>query len=209
MKRIGLFGGTFDPIHHGHLNAAWQSLQTLALEQVWFIPNHLPPHRALPQATAAQRLAMIELAIADIAPFQVSLIEIEKNKPSFTIDTLVTLQQQHPTTEFYWLMGNDSFNSLPTWHRWQEISQYARLIVLSRPEHPLKISAELQEWLDKQGNKVKSVAITELNIASTDIKQQLQHQQLPRFLLPDAVLNYCKQQQIYCKQQQLHHVPNA
>jgi nicotinate-nucleotide adenylyltransferase len=197
LSRIGLFGGTFDPIHHGHLNAAWQSLQTLALDQVWFIPNHLPPHRALPQANALQRVAMIELAIADIAQFQMSRVEIDKNKPSFSIDTLITLKQKHPDHEFCWLMGNDSFNSLPTWHRWQEISEHAQLIVLTRPEHPLKISTELQQWLSTPGNKVKSVAITELNISSTDIKQQFQHQQLPRFLLPDAVLNYCQQHQLY------------
>lgn len=197
MTRIGLFGGTFDPIHYGHLNAAWQSLQTLALEQVWFIPNHLPPHRARPQASAVQRVAMIELAIADIQAFQVNRVEVDKNKPSYTIDTLIALQQHHADAEFYWLMGNDSFNSLPSWHRWQEISRYARLIVLTRPGHPLKISPELEAWLSQAGNQVKSVAITELNIASTDIKQQFQLKQVPRFLLPDAVLDYCQQQQIY------------
>lgn len=197
MKRIGLLGGTFDPIHYGHLNAAWQSLQHLNLHEVWFIPNPLPPHRPQPQASSTQRNAMLEMAISGIANLHICTVEMKKSTAGLSVETLVTLKQQHPQYSFYWLLGNDSFNSLPTWHRWQEITEYAQLIVLTRPDHPLQISTELQSWLSLQGAKVKSIAITELTISSSDIRQQFHHQHIPRFLLPDAVLNYCLEHKLY------------
>lgn len=136
---IGLLGGTFDPIHLGHLAPAIAAMQCLDLAQVRLLPNHIPPHRATPCCTPAQRLAMVQLAAASQPNFVVDERELKRTTPSYTIDTLMELRQALPDTPLCFLMGMDSLQSLPSWHRWRELLDYAHLVVNVRPgwEGPL------------------------------------------------------------------------
>ena len=133
---IGILGGTFDPIHYGHLTPAREAMQALGLEHIRLMPNHIPPHRPQPVASSEQRLAMVTLAASEFGGFQVDDRELRRQSPSFTFDTLRQLRHELPDTPICFLIGMDSLLSLPTWHRWQELTDYAHLVVSVRPGWP-------------------------------------------------------------------------
>lgn len=206
-----LFGGTFDPIHYGHLKPVTALAQQAGLQHITLLPNHVPPHRHQPEANAQQRLEMVTLAIADNALFSVDDRELHRTTPSYTIDTLQELhQEQGQQTALAFIIGQDSLLTLHTWHRWQEILDYCHLLVCARPGYTAQLDTpELQQWLnphltnDIQHLKQHTQGLIYLantpllNISATDIRRR--HQQGLRCddLLPSAVQDYITQHQLY------------
>ena len=133
MRPIGIFGGTFDPIHYGHLRTAFELLQTLQFAEVRFIPCGDPPHRGVTQASAALRLDMVRLATRKEPGFVVDERELQRDGPSYSIDTLVSLREEFPDRSLCLITGMDAFLGLSSWHRWDEIMNFAHIVVAHRP----------------------------------------------------------------------------
>lgn len=203
---IGIFGGTFDPIHYGHLRSALEMQETFDLTEVRFIPSATPPHRSQPTATAEQRLQMVALAIQDQDHFICDARELNRHGFSYMVDTLASLRQDFPNQPLLLFIGTDAFNQLNTWYQWQRLCDFAHIVVMTRPNadsQPLndffisrytKDKAELTTTL---AGKLYFHTVTQLDISATAIRQLIAQQRNPRFLLPDAVIDYITQQQLY------------
>jgi len=195
---IGILGGTFDPVHFGHLRPALEVMQALALEQVRFIPNRVPPHRAQPWLGAETRKALLQIAIENTAGFVLDGRELERAGPSYMVDTLVSLRADFSDTPLCLVIGMDAFSGLPRWHRWQEILQHCHLVVTSRPgfdwpQDPVLTALESRrvtsaaELHQAASGKILLQSVTSLEISSSAIRRQFQAGQSIRYLLPDAV----------------------
>lgn len=208
-RAIGILGGTFDPIHFGHLRLALELYQAFSLQEVLFVPCYQPVHRKQPIASAEARLAMVRRGISSEAGLKVNNCEIQRKGPSYTIDTLLELRKKHPATPFALLIGIDAFLSFASWHRWEEILENAHLIVAHRPNYHLPhtgvVAKLLRERLEEEPNLIhKKIGgsiflhpITPLEISATDIRKQIALGKSPRYLLPDKVYEYIKQLGIY------------
>jgi len=207
---IGILGGTFDPIHYGHLRTALDVQQQLSLNEVRFIPCGEPPHRNKPVAEPLQRLAMVRAAISGQDNFSVDDREISRAGPSYMVDTLKSLKQELSSDSLNLILGTDAFNELPGWYKWQEIFNLANIIVMQRPQlkernaRSAALSAVIkQTQVSKdslykyQQGKLCFVPVTQLDISATVIRQQWQEQKNIRFYLPDTVLTLIRQQNIY------------
>lgn len=204
MARIGLVGGTFDPIHFGHLRSAWEVSQQLGLNEMHFIPSAIPVHRPQPVASAEQRLAMVKAAVEPIPGWQVNDCELRRERPSYTVDTLLelraTLGDEH---EFWFLMGSDAFEGLLSWHRWQELLSLTNIAVMVRAGSHPRCCAELNEMLNRSTSEsvrfgqVRLVEVTALAISATQIRAELASNQLPHFLVSESVLEYIQHQRMY------------
>jgi nicotinate-nucleotide adenylyltransferase len=134
-RRIGVLGGTFDPVHIGHLRGALEVAESLALDELRLTPSARPPHRDKPQVSAKDRLAMVKCAVAGVAPLVVDARELQRDKPSYTIDTLELMRAELAASDqVFLLLGWDAFCGLPTWHRWEELLQHCHILVLQRPD---------------------------------------------------------------------------
>lgn len=197
-------GGTFDPIHFGHLRSAWEVSQQLGLNEMHFIPSAIPVHRPQPVASAEQRLAMVKAAVEPIPGWQVNDCELRRERPSYTVDTLLelraTLGDEH---EFWFLMGSDAFEGLLSWHRWQELLSLTNIAVMVRAGSHPRCCAELNEMLNRSTSEsvgfgqVKLVEVTALAISATQIRAELASNQLPHFLVSESVLEYIQHQRMY------------
>lgn len=152
--RIGLMGGTFDPVHYGHLKPAAEVKARLELDKLWLLPNHIPPHKAKATASSEQRLAMLKLACDEFPDMDICDIELKRNAPSYSVATLEALQQAFPGAEFQFIMGTDSLLSLPSWHQWQRLFSLCNLVVCQRPDWHLPKDAEIQTELAQRGCSV-------------------------------------------------------
>lgn len=207
---IGILGGTFDPIHYGHLRTALEVQQYLSLNEIRFIPCGEPPHRNNPVAEPLQRLAMVRAAISGQDNFSVDDREISRAGLSYMVDTLKSLKQELVSDSLNLILGTDAFNNLPAWYKWQDIFNLANIIVMQRPQtnasdnRSAALSAVIkQRQVSKdslgkyQQGKICFVPVTQLDISATVIRQQWQQQKDIRFLLPDSVLTLIRQQNIY------------
>jgi len=212
LQAIGLFGGTFDPIHFGHLRLAQELGESLGLSEVRFIPAARPPHRSEPHTPAKHRVKMARLAIADNSLFTLDAREIERAGPSYTFDTLTSLRAElGAKIPFYLLLGADAFLGLPSWHRWRELFGLAHIAVAYRPGFTLDAGSPLMapelraEWQQRYCADPSSGAygtilsreITALDISASAIREQLALGGSPRYLLPDSVLGYIHQHKLY------------
>jgi len=209
MRPIGVFGGTFDPIHYGHLRSAFEMLQALRFEQVRFIPCGDPPHRGLTYASAAQRYRLVELAIAGQDGFIVDDRELKRDGPSYTIDTLLGLREEFPERSLGLIVGMDAFLGLPGWHRWSEFLDVAHIVVAHRPGWKAPDIGPLGELISEYGThrvddlhsathgRVHIHAVTQLEIASTEIRDLVAAGRDPRFLMPDAVRDSIEASDLY------------
>jgi len=198
-RPIGIFGGTFDPIHYGHLRTAFELGQCLALAQVRFVPAGDPPHREPPLAPAALRLEMVRAATAGEPLFTVDDREIRRSGRSYTVDTLAELRDALPGSPLYLLVGMDAFLGLPDWHRWREIFDLAHVVVAQRPgwEVPAggvlsgimagRRAGEARELQTAPCGRVLIQPVTQLEIASTDLRHLLLTGRDLRYLVPEAV----------------------
>ena len=208
-RRIGLLGGTFDPIHYGHLRGALEVRDCLALDELRLIPSARPPHRDQPGASADQRLEMVRLAVGEHSGLRVDDRELRRDAPSFTADTLESLRSElGNTVTLFMIVGWDAFCGLPGWHRWEALLQLASLVVLQRPEQNQDLPEVLKDLLaaraisdPRQANarhgQILCLSQTPLAISATHIRTLIAGGQSPRFLLPDAVLDYIETNGLY------------
>jgi nicotinate-nucleotide adenylyltransferase len=200
---IGILGGTFDPIHYGHLRTALDVQQHLGLEQIRLIPLRDPPHRTQPTLSAAQRLALLHAAVDDNPLFRIDTRELERSGKSYTLETLQSLRTELPEETFCLLLGSDAFNGFHTWHRPEAILGLAHLVVMQRPGEPEPVRYHEQLTHDPEELKwqaaglVLALPVTQLEISATRIRELLRHGQSPRYLLPDAVLELIRRRRLY------------
>ncbi len=208
-QRIGILGGTFDPIHIGHLRAALETAELMALDQVRLIPSARPPHRDTPQVSAEQRLQLVQLAAANLPPLLVDDRELRRDSPSWTIDTLQSLREElGAQAQLFLLLGWDAFCGLPSWQRWTELLDHCHLLVLQRPDADLDAPQALRDLLaarsvaDPQAlqgpaGQIAFVWQTPLAVSATDIRRRLATGRSARFLVPDAVLQHIHAHGLY------------
>ena len=199
MRPVGIFGGTFDPVHYGHLRTAFEVLQELSLDEVRFVPCGDPPHRGVTFADAGIRAHLVELATRNQPEFSVDERELRRDGPSYTIDTLQSFRLEFPGRSLCLIVGMDAFLGLPGWHRWNEILDYAHLVVAHRPGWQAPREGTLGKLLGErrvdrtadihgaESGRIYVHAVTQLEIASTEIRKLVAAGRDPRFLMPDAV----------------------
>lgn len=206
---VGLLGGTFDPIHNGHLRIALEVLEGQRLAELRWLPCRLPPHRDSPVASPEQRLAMLRQAILGQTGFRIDDRELRREGPSYTVDTLQSLRAELPTTPLCLLIGQDAFAELHRWNRWRQLFELAHLIVLARPGASLELAPVLRAQLERRrlrggaglrqtiAGGVLFQDVTQLEISATGIRRLLACGRSPRYLLPDSVYTYIRQHGLY------------
>jgi nicotinate-nucleotide adenylyltransferase len=214
MRPIGIFGGTFDPIHYGHLRTAFELLQTLRFDEVRFIPCGDPPHRGVTVAPATLRLDMVRLATRNEQNFVVDDRELRRDGPSYSVDTLESLREEFPDRSLCLITGMDAFLGLPTWHRWDEILDFAHIIVAHRPGWQVPDEGALGALLaerrtaqekalhERQHGSICVHAVTQLEIASTEIRNLVASGYDPRYLMPDPVRDAIMESSCYTDKNQ-------
>ncbi len=214
---IGIFGGTFDPVHYGHLRPALEIYSALDLDEMRFIPAAQPPHRQVPQASVNQRRDMLELALADQPGFVLDDRELRREGPSYMIDTLISLRADlGPDLPVCLVLGLDAFAGLDAWHRWQELLDVAHIVIAQRPaldqqlagkpaELPDSLQGLLNEHLTEQPGQLKAqpagslyqVSVTQLAISATTIRAGCASGKSCRYLLPEPVYQYIQRTGLY------------
>ncbi len=206
-EQIVIFGGTFDPIHHGHLITARAVAEHFGFEKVTFMPAKVPPHKdGAPHksAPASDRLEMVRLAVADSKMFDVSDIELQRDGPSYTFDTLMSLCRQYgQEANLHWIIGADMLEDLPMWHNAGEVIEMARIITAARPPYSERVPEVLEALRDhftaEQVVRLgEGVALTPLiDISSTDIRRRFAEARSVRYLTPAAVIDYIHKRGLY------------
>ena len=206
---LGILGGTFDPVHVGHLRGAIDSRDLLGLERVRFLPASLPPLKAAPGVSAEHRAAMVEMAIEGIPGFHVDRRELHRSGLSYTIDTLREIRREEGTeAPLVFLMGVDSLISLHRWRDWQSLLEEVNIAVLKRPGWQATLDTAIAAWLDQHRvlpealleSACGGIAVLEqpgLEVSSTDVRAAIDLGRSPRFLLPDPVLEYIHAHGLY------------
>lgn len=189
MRRIGILGGTFNPIHIGHLSTADVVVETLKLDHVIFVPSFLPPHKSRKNVIAAlKRFAMVKLAIDGNPKFKVSDFEIKRAGKSYSIDTVGYLRTQYPKgTKFYFIIGTDVPPTLKSWKKIDELKKLVRFVAVSRKGYMKARSTVPVFYVDTN----------DLGVSSSDLRNRLKHKQSVRYLIPDRVLGYIKKFRLY------------
>jgi nicotinate-nucleotide adenylyltransferase len=210
-RLIALYGGTFDPIHYGHLKPVEALAKQVAVHQVTIMPNNVPPHRPQPLANSQQRKAMVELAIAGNPLFKLDDRELQRETPSYTVETLEQLRTEIGSEQpLAFIVGQDSLLNLQRWHRWETLLTLCHLLVCQRPGYSVSMdTAEEQQWLDThQTSSVKQLhsqpagkiylAQTPMyDISATAIRQRLEHHLPCDDLIPPAVAQFIRQHHLY------------
>jgi nicotinate-nucleotide adenylyltransferase len=199
--RIGVFGGTFDPVHLGHLIMAEQCREQARLDQVWFVPAARPPHKSEADITPFERRAeMLSLAIAGQSAFHLNDLEKNRPGPSFTVETLAELTRDHPGNEYSWILGSDSLNDLPLWREPRRILELSGLLIVGRPGHPVWGEEQLRSALKLEPAAALRVMVIEsplIDIASRDLRRRAAAGRSLRYLVPRAVECYIEQHKLY------------
>jgi len=206
---LALFGGTFDPVHYGHLRCADEVRQKLQLEKLYLLPAGCPPHRETPVASVKQRLEMLQLALAEFPFLQVDDRETRRSGPSYMVDTLQELRTKFPQRPLILVIGQDAANHLHGWHHWQELFGFTHLVILTRPgsraeyrqdlaKNMLRRSvSDMQELLCLKAGRVLDMEVTSIDISATTIKSIIRLGRLPHSMLPDSVLDYINENRLY------------
>jgi nicotinate-nucleotide adenylyltransferase len=214
-QAVGVLGGTFDPIHFGHLRLAEELAETLGIGQVRFVPAGRPPHRGQPRAEARHRLEMTRLAIVGNPRFVLDEREFHRAEPSYSVETLTDLRAElPPATPLVLFMGADAFLGLTTWHEWQRLFELAHIAVAQRPgfsaaawqdalPDPLRRllsthqAEQAGEILEKPAGRVFLHSITQLDISASQIRDRALRGKSLRYLLPDTVIDYLNENRLY------------
>ncbi|MCS4286131.1 nicotinate-nucleotide adenylyltransferase [Pseudomonas sp. BIGb0278] len=209
VRRVGIFGGTFDPVHIGHLRSALEVTELMGLDELRLLPNARPPHRDTPQVDAQARLAMVQSAVSGVDCLSVDARELGRDKPSYTIDSLESIRAElGGDDQLFLVLGWDAFCGLPGWHRWEELLQHCHILVLQRPDADVEPPDELRNLLAARSQSdptamsgpaghISFVWQTPLAVSATQIRQLLASGKSVRFLVPDAVLAYIEAHDLY------------
>ena len=210
MRPIGILGGTFDPIHYGHLRPALELLEQIPLREIRFILCRNPVHRSPPVASVEQRLSLLRLALGDVAGLVVDCTELNRDGPSYTVETLIELRNQLGTqVPLCLIVGSDAFAGLDKWHRWRELLDLAHIIVMSRAGNKLQVTGELAELLngaltndphhlqDSIAGAIVKWPVTPLAISASYIRQEIKAGRSVRFLLPEMVAHEIETHGLY------------
>jgi nicotinate-nucleotide adenylyltransferase len=197
--RVGVFGGTFDPVHYGHLILAEQCREQGRLDEILFVPAPRPPHKPRPCARFEQRVEMLALALAGNAAFRIEEVEKERDGPSYTVDTLVELRKRRPNDELLLLVGADTIRDLPQWYEPRRIVEIAGLLVVGRPESSAPDRKELCARLGLPFDAVRMEVIQAplIDISSRDLRRRSAEGRSLRYLLPRAVECYIRDKRLY------------
>ncbi len=189
---IGILGGSFDPVHNGHLAIASLVRDHLRLPTILFIPAALPPHKSLTvHATAEQRLAMLELATEQVRGTRVHRCEIERGGTSYTVDTLMSLRGEYHGQELFYIIGSDNLAEIPTWHRYREILSMVTLCVVHRPGYSMRPGAAVADA------RITSMPSPEWGVSSTMVRRYLLQDYSCEGLVPRSVLCYIRDHGLY------------
>jgi len=186
MRRIGILGGTFDPPHNGHLLIAEQVRTNFGLDQIWFMPANIPPHKQKTSTSNQARADMLKLATSSNDFFEVELGELHREGISYTVDTMHILQQQHPQEAFYFIIGADMIENLPYWHHIDELFQIVDFIGVQRPGASVKTDYPIE-----------LVDVPAFGVSSSLIRERIRQRQSVKYLLPDAVIDYIREHHLY------------
>lgn len=206
LSRIGIFGGTFDPVHIAHLRTAIELREALALDSINLLPCHKPSHRGAPGASTAQRIRMLELSVEHVERLQIDRREAERNSPSYSVDTLASYREEYPAASLLLFMGMDAFNQFCSWYRWQHILELAHLVVVDRPGSMLN-GAEAQLLTDRQVDTIDKLqssagsillqSVTQFDVSATRIRQLVSQNRDISYLVTDEVRRYINEQGLY------------
>lgn len=209
LRAIALFGGTFDPIHIGHLRAAIELRERLGFDEVRLVPSHQPVHRDAPRVDSAERCAMVRMAIAGEAGLRLDERELQRGGPSYSIDTLsATRAEVGAEASLALVIGVDAFAALDTWHRWRELLEFAHIVVMERPDAVLPQTGPVAELLLQYRSDVAALrtrthgaivpfALPPLWVSATALRALLAAGRSPRYLLPDVVWSYIREHDLY------------
>jgi nicotinate-nucleotide adenylyltransferase len=213
MDTLALFGGTFDPVHFGHLNPLRDVAKVLGLTDITLIPCHIPPHKASPKIDALHRINMLKIAIEQVSTlsepnFSIDLHEINKSSPSYTVETLRDFKQRYPSSSLLFCMGSDSYFNFTQWYQWQEILTLCNILVLARPDSIKEqtqqpnellpfLTNDLQQFTQSKSGSIIKLNTPLFNISSTQIREKLRQNEDVSELMPQSVLNYIKKHKLY------------
>jgi nicotinate-nucleotide adenylyltransferase len=198
LQRIGVIGGTFDPIHYGHLAAAEEARVRVKLEKVLFVVALLPPHKLDEEVTPVEhRLAMVRLGIASNPHFEISCVDVDRPGPSYTVDTISILQEQWgPDTELFFVMGLDSLVEVPTWHQPERLIRLCHLVAVSRPRFEVDMR-QLEASVPGISSRVEIIDMPEVDISSSDLQRRVKEGLPIKYQVPEEVERYIIEHHLY------------
>ncbi|MBF0264058.1 MAG: nicotinate-nucleotide adenylyltransferase [Gammaproteobacteria bacterium] len=214
---IGIYGGTFDPIHYGHLRPVMDVYEKYRLDHIRFIPSAIPPHRQTPDTSTQLRVKLLSTAIDSISAFKLDLREVERGGQSYMFDTLQSLRQDFTEYSLVLILGLDAFLNLPQWHRWKELLNYCHIIVTQRPNHEIPTKQfSTKDWPEIISDYYHQFAchensmlhktlcgriflteVTQLDISSSNIRERIKNKQSIDFLVPEKVKNLINKNNLY------------
>lgn len=206
---VALFGGTFDPVHYGHLRCADEARRKLGLNFLYLLPSGKPPHRDVPQATAKQRLDMLKLACLEFPQLLIDDRETRRNGPSYMVDTLQVLRSGFEDRPLLLLIGQDAANLLHTWFHWEQLFALAHIVVLTRPgaethyipelanQMQTRAASNVQELHRSKAGLVLHLAVESIDVSASGIQSAIRSGRSPRAMLPAAVLQYINENRLY------------
>lgn len=195
-RLMGILGGTFDPVHFGHLRPAYEVMQSLGMEQLRFLPNRLPPHRESPWLDTETRRQLVEIAISDVDGFVLDDRELKREGPSYMVDTLAELKNDFPDHSLCLIMGMDAFSGFTQWHRWRDILNLCHLVVTTRPgavkpelgpEIESRFCDQAKRLGESQQGQILLQSVTLLDISASQIRQSLISGSSIRYLVPESI----------------------
>lgn len=208
MRKIGILGGTFDPVHFGHLRVGLECKEALGLDELRMIPCSIPSHRGVPGANPQQRTAMLAAALSDADNVFVDDRELKREGFSYTVDTLQSLKTEFPEAALYLIIGSDSFQEFLQWHKWQNIIDLANVVIAQRPDHGNDRESEtgiqladrfcsIDQIKQSLAGKVTIVGVSQLEISATHIRKLIKESKSVKYLLPDSVIKFIDQHELY------------
>lgn len=195
--KIGILGGTFNPVHNGHMYMAYESIDRLNLDKLYFLPNYIPPHKTSKNRDFKHSLEMIKLVINDNDKFYLSCYEIEKKEISYTYETVKYFNEIYPKDDLYFLIGEDSYVEFNTWKNPEKILKYVKLVIFERKFYNNEKRKEAHEFIKSLGKKEIILDSLTLEISSKDIRKRVKNDKNISFLVPEAINRYIMENKLY------------